>query len=117
MIYELRHYGTYPEQWEPYLAWLEQRANPVLFDQFQLRLIGFWRGVAKRGEDEPHPNLYWLLVWESEDEMRTRWDSIFASPEWSAALDAVIDPATGTSRYHRQTSSTLLHALPISPIQ
>lgn len=117
MLYELRHYDIYPDQWEPYLAWLGERANPVLFDQFQLRLIGFWRGVPKQGEGEPSPNLYWLLAWESEAEMRERWAAIFASPEWQAAWAEVINPATGRSKYHRQTSSTLMQALPFSPIQ
>lgn len=117
MIYELRHYDIYPDQWDAYLVWLEERASPVLFDEFQFRLVGIWRGVARQNGAEPSPNLYWLVAWESEEERDDRWAALFASPSWNAVWDEVIDPATSNSKYHRQTSSTLLRSLPMSPIQ
>jgi hypothetical protein len=117
MFYEVRQYDIRPDQWGPYLAWVEKKASPVLFEQFKFRLIGFWRGIAKAGEPEPTTNLIWLLAWESEEEMRERWAAMRASAEWQAAWAEIIDPSTDKSRYHLQTRSTLLRPLPISPLQ
>ena len=62
MLYEIRHYDIRPDQWGPYLSWLEEKASPILSEQFKFRLIGFWRGIAKTGQPEPSRNLSWLLA-------------------------------------------------------
>jgi hypothetical protein len=117
MLYELRTYDIHPERWDEYLAWVEKKAAPILFDQFKFRLIGFWRAIAKAVEVQPTTNLYEIFAWESEEEMRDRWTAFFASAEWNAAWAEITDPISGKSRYHLRTFSTLLRALPISPLQ
>jgi hypothetical protein len=117
MLYELRAYDIHPERWDQYLAWVEKKAAPILFDQFKFRLVGVWRAIAKAGEVEPTTNLYEIFAWESEEQMRDRWAAFFTSAEWNAAWAEITDPTTDKSRYHLRTSSTLLHALPFSPLQ
>jgi hypothetical protein len=117
MLYELRSYDIDPAWWDEWHAWATNRALPVLLDTFGFRLIGWWQALAKPGEPEPTTNLHWILAWESEAEMRERWAALLASDAWQAVWAEAIDPATGQRRWHRQTRSTLLCALPASPLQ
>ena len=49
--------------------------------------------------------------------MRERWAAVFASDAWKTAWAEAVDPATGERKYHRQTRSVLLRALPRSPLR
>lgn len=116
MLYELRGYDVVPERWEEFLAWGDAWAIPVIFDQFNFRLVGRWQTIPKLGENTPSTNYQYLLAWESEEEMRARWAEALGSAAWKAAWAASLDPATGKSFYLR-VQSTLLQPLPLSPLR
>jgi hypothetical protein len=114
MFYELRQYDIYPEVWDEYLVWAETKAFPVLLDELQFPLVGFWQNVAKADGPEPTSNILWILAWESEEEMRAKWAAWRSAPRYKEIWEGVGDPVTGQTKYHRQIRSTLLRSLPIT---
>jgi hypothetical protein len=114
MFYELRQYDIYPEVWDEYLVWAENKAFPLLFNELHFPLVGFWQNVAKDDGAEPTSNILWILAWTTEEEMREKWAAYRSSPEYKAIWEGVRDPVTGKSKYHRQIRSTLLRLLSIT---
>lgn len=118
MLYELRSYDIDPERIDGYLEWANTRALPILMGQFGFRVQGFWHAVETADGPPPATNVQWIIAWESEEEMRTRWAEARASDAWKGAMAETMDPAQPNGRkYHRVVRSTLLAPIPASPLQ
>jgi hypothetical protein len=117
VFYELRSYDIDPDGLSAYLRWANDQALPLLVGSVGSWLIGFCHAVAKTGELVPTTNVHWVTAWESEQEMDEKWAAARASEGWQRIAKEIVDPATGRSRYHRRVQSTLLKAIPCSPLQ
>lgn len=117
MLYELRRYDINPVRWDEFLLWAEDRAWPILQDQFGFRLVGRWQIIPKTGETAPSTNYCYILAWESEEEMRERRGAASVSPAWESAMAETLDPGTGESKYFLQIQSALMQPMLHSPLQ
>lgn len=120
MIYELRSYDINPETWDRYVEWGQERAFPVLFEQFRFRLVGFFETLPV--EDTEHDTfnhtvgVHWILAWESIEERHQRWAELGASEEWKAVAGEAVDE-DGEPLFHMGAQVTIMKAWPGSPIQ
>ncbi|MBI2942123.1 MAG: NIPSNAP family protein [Chloroflexi bacterium] len=110
MIYELRSYEVDPALLEQYLAWANDRALPVLQGTFAFRMVGFWHAITPANGQVPPSNVHWMISWQSEEEMLSRWQEATSSDEWKAI-------AQGQPRYVLKWQRHLLKAIPRSPFQ
>lgn len=86
-------------------------------------MIGFWRAVDTAEAESPPSgpasttNVHWMIAWESEAEMRSKWAEVRASNEMTEIMKERIDPETGGQKWHRVVRSALLAPTEASPLQ
>jgi len=111
MLYELRCYDIDPVLLGEYLAWANDHALPLVVEQFDFRLVGFWQVVAPANATEASAtNIHWVIAWQDEQEMLSRWEQVLASSSWAAIWD-------GRPRFHLKVERKLLQPIPRSPLQ
>ena len=120
MIYELRSYAINPDTWDDFRAWGLNRAFPVLFERFNLPLVGFFENVSVADiKDEAFNRtvgVHWILAWDSVEERHQRMTELRASREWRTATLEAKDEK-GQERFFVNACVTFLKAWPGSPIQ
>lgn len=111
MLYELRCYDIDPDLLDEYLAWANDRALPLLVEQFNFRLVGFWHVVAPAaGDPTSATNIHWVIAWQDDKEMLSRWEQVGTSSSWAAIFE-------GQPRFHLKVERKLLQPIPRSPLQ
>lgn len=81
MIYELRIYYTVPGQL-PALISRFQNHTLRLWEKHGIRQAGFWTTLVGNS----HPQLTYMLAWNSLVEREERWNAFVADPEWIAIV-------------------------------
>jgi hypothetical protein len=120
MIYELRQYDINPDNWEQFREWGLTHAVPVLFEQFNLPLVGCFEPVPADDTEGESFNrtagLHWILAWESIEERHRRMAELWASDEWRAAFHRTLGE-DGRQLFFEGARITFLKAWPVSPMQ
>lgn len=111
MLYELRCYDIDPDLMDEYLVWANDRAVPLLAGVFDFQVVGFWQVVAPANGAAASPtNIHWIIAWQDELEMLSRWAQVLESSSWAAIWD-------GRPRFHLKVERKLLQPIPRSPLQ
>jgi hypothetical protein len=77
MIYELRHYLIPPGKGEAILNRFKNHTFKI-FDRLGFKIPDFWVEANDSG------NLWYVVEWESTEEMESVWAKFRSDPEWNS---------------------------------
>lgn len=106
-VYELRTYDIHPSKM-PNINARFQNHTMSLLKKHGIAVVGFWERLV-----EDAGQLIYLCKFETEEQVRARWDAFRADPEWQR----VKAESEAQGPLVKQVTSVVMRPTPYSPVQ